>query len=80
MANTILNCISHEKTGPGLVTFGAALAGAKGKSSRLYALRLIRPADRASFVLEPKRVDVDGGAQLHDLMGWRLLSADQALL
>jgi len=49
---TALLCVSFERTGPALMTLGAAIAGSDPALTRVYALRLIRPANRASFVLE----------------------------
>lgn len=45
-------CVAFERSGPALVTLGAALCGCDEAKSRLYALRLVPPANRASFVLE----------------------------
>lgn len=47
---TVMMCVAYDRTGPGMVTVAGALAG-KGGAHRLYALRLIPHADRASFVL-----------------------------
>jgi Kef-type K+ transport system membrane component KefB/nucleotide-binding universal stress UspA family protein len=47
---TVLMCVAYDQSGPAMVTLASALA-AKGGSGGLYALRLIPPADRASFVL-----------------------------
>jgi nucleotide-binding universal stress UspA family protein len=52
---TAVVCVSREATGPGLLTFGAAVAGRAADRSRLYALRLLRPTERASFVLEQQQ-------------------------
>jgi K+:H+ antiporter len=46
---TVLLCVSYERSGPALVTLGGALAGHADDKARIYALRLIRPANRASF-------------------------------
>src|SRR5262245_21822036 len=46
---TALICVSFERSGPGLLTLGAAIAGTM--QSRLYALRLISPNNRASFAM-----------------------------
>ena len=54
-AFTALVCVSHERTGPGLITFGAAVTGKDAASARLFALRLLPPVDRASFVLDQRR-------------------------
>jgi Kef-type K+ transport system membrane component KefB/nucleotide-binding universal stress UspA family protein len=49
---TALVCVSNEKSGPGLCTMAAAIAGMNDSRSRVYALRLLPPTERASFVLE----------------------------
>jgi nucleotide-binding universal stress UspA family protein len=54
-AFTTLMCVADERTGPGLVTLGRALTGAGQDADRLYALHLIKPADRASFHLSQER-------------------------
>jgi nucleotide-binding universal stress UspA family protein len=59
---TIVMCVAYDRTGPGMMTLAAALAGQRPES-RLYALRLVRPADRASFVLGEK-----AGAQQSDAL------------
>ena len=52
---TALVCVAYERSGPGLVTLAAALAGKDDHKGRIYALRLQRAADRASFVLDHQR-------------------------
>lgn len=52
---TALVCVAYERSGPGLVSLAAALAGKDDRSGRIYALRLQRAADRASFVLDHQR-------------------------
>jgi Kef-type K+ transport system membrane component KefB/nucleotide-binding universal stress UspA family protein len=59
---TALACVAFERSGPGLVTLGAAIAGRDDAHSRLYALRLIPAANRASFVLE-HQIQADAAAQ-----------------
>lgn len=49
---TAVACVAFERSGPALVTVGAAIAGNDEERGRLYALRLVPPANRASFVLE----------------------------
>jgi len=49
---TVLTCVSFERSGPPLVTLGAALTGKNADRGRLYALRLVRPSEGSSFVLE----------------------------
>src|SRR5690606_11743848 len=44
---TVLVCVADARTGPGLVTLAAALT--RAEPSRLFALRLVRPAERGSF-------------------------------
>jgi nucleotide-binding universal stress UspA family protein len=53
---TVLMCVAYDRSGPGLVTVASALGA--GGEARLYALRLIPPTDRASFVLTQQD---DGG-------------------
>jgi Kef-type K+ transport system membrane component KefB len=48
-AYTVLLCVSYERSGPALVTLGGALAGQTDTRGRIYALRLVPPANRASF-------------------------------
>ncbi len=48
-AFTVLMCVAYDRSGPGMVTLAAALAGDRG--GLLYALRLVPPNDRSSFVL-----------------------------
>jgi len=45
-AFTILVCVAYEASGPAMLNVVAPLAG-----SRVYALQLVSPADRASFIL-----------------------------
>lgn len=44
---TVLMCVSLDRSGPGMVTLAAALAGKR--AARLYALRLLRASERSSF-------------------------------
>jgi nucleotide-binding universal stress UspA family protein len=44
-------CVAYDRSGPAMVTLAGALAGEAAGGDRLYALRLVPPADRASFVL-----------------------------
>lgn len=48
---TAIACVAFERSGPSLVTLGAALCGSDESKGRLYALRLVPPANRPSFVL-----------------------------
>ena len=50
-AFTTLMCVADGRTGPGMVTLGRALGG-PGAAERLYALHLIEPDNRASFILQ----------------------------
>ncbi|MDF2691669.1 MAG: potassium transporter [Labilithrix sp.] len=52
---TALVCVAYERSGPGLVTLAAALAGRDEQNGRIYALRLVRATDRATFVLDHQR-------------------------
>jgi len=54
-AFTTLMCVADERTGPGMITLGRALAGEGHDADKLYALHLIKPADRASFHLSQER-------------------------
>jgi nucleotide-binding universal stress UspA family protein len=51
-AFTVLACVSYERSGPGMIALAGALGDPPARGGRLYALRLVRPADRASFVLD----------------------------
>jgi nucleotide-binding universal stress UspA family protein len=59
---TALVCVSFEKSGAGLCTVAAAIAGPGRPDSRVYALRLVPPTDRASFVMEQQ----EGSALAHE--------------
>ena len=54
----LMLCVSHGQTGAGMVTLGKALTGGPQEPTELYALHLIPPSERASFLLrhppEPK--------------------------
>ncbi|HMJ14420.1 MAG TPA: cation:proton antiporter [Polyangiaceae bacterium] len=47
---TLVMCVAYDRTGPGMMSLAGALIGKKA-AHRLYALRLVPPADRASFVM-----------------------------
>jgi nucleotide-binding universal stress UspA family protein len=49
---TVLACVAYDRSGPGMVTVAGALLGRTDDQSRLYALRLVPPTGRASFVLQ----------------------------
>ncbi len=48
---TVLMCVAYDRSGPGMVTVAGALTGGTDDAHKLYALRLVAPNDRASFVL-----------------------------
>jgi len=48
---TVLMCVAYDRSGPAMVTVAGALTGDEANGGRLYALRLVPPTDRASFVL-----------------------------
>jgi len=51
---TVLLCVAFDRSGPAMVTLAAALVADRPIHNRLYALRLIRPTDRASFyIIDP---------------------------
>jgi nucleotide-binding universal stress UspA family protein len=51
---TILMCVAFDRSGPAMVTLASALVADQPVHNRLYALRLIRPTDRASFyIIDP---------------------------
>ncbi|WNG48038.1 cation/H(+) antiporter [Archangium minus] len=49
---TVLMCVSHGQAGAAMVTLGRALTQSPTEPSKLYALHLIRPTERASFHLK----------------------------
>lgn len=49
---TVLMCVSHGRSGPGLAMLSHALTSAEAKSTQVYALHLISSTDRASFHLK----------------------------
>jgi len=51
---TALVCVAYEQSGPALVRMAAAIAGRDTERGRIYALRLVRATDRASFVLDQR--------------------------
>ncbi|WP_224243121.1 cation:proton antiporter domain-containing protein [Hyalangium gracile] len=48
---SLMMCVSHGNTGPGMVTLANALMGVERDTSHLYALHLIPSSERASFHL-----------------------------
>ncbi|MCC6847187.1 MAG: cation:proton antiporter [Deltaproteobacteria bacterium] len=49
---TVLACVAYDRSGPGMVTVAGALLGRTDDRTRFYALRLVPPTGRASFVLQ----------------------------
>lgn len=64
---TVLMCVAYDRSGPAMVTVGGALAGDPAAGGRLYALRLVPPTDRASFVLR-QQAGADDAAALAPLL------------
>jgi nucleotide-binding universal stress UspA family protein len=56
---TALMCVAYDRSGPGMVTVAAALLGETDDRNRLYALRLLPPTGRASFVLAESQEERD---------------------
>ncbi len=56
---TVLACVAFERSGPAMATLGAALLGRDARN-RFYALRLVPPMERASFVLDQQHAPDDG--------------------
>ncbi|MDC0744437.1 cation:proton antiporter domain-containing protein [Polyangium mundeleinium] len=56
---TMVMCVADDRTGPGMVTLGSALGGSEA-AERLYALHLIEPDDRASFLLRQEHGSTAG--------------------
>jgi Kef-type K+ transport system membrane component KefB len=48
---TVLMCVAFDRSGPAMVTLTSALIADQPSHNRVYALRLIRPTDRASFYI-----------------------------
>jgi len=48
---TVLMCVAFDRSGPAMVKLASALVADQPQHHRLYALRLIRPTDRASFYI-----------------------------
>jgi Kef-type K+ transport system membrane component KefB/nucleotide-binding universal stress UspA family protein len=51
---TMVMCVADGRTGPGMISLGRALGDPMG-AERLYALHLIKPDNRASFVMSQER-------------------------
>jgi Kef-type K+ transport system membrane component KefB len=58
----VLMCVAYDRSGPGMVTLAAALLGETDEHRRLYALRLLPPTGRASFVLSQQHAERDAAA------------------
>jgi Kef-type K+ transport system membrane component KefB/nucleotide-binding universal stress UspA family protein len=58
---TVLMCVAFDRSGPAMVTLAGTLVASRNDHNRLYALRLIRPTDRASFYIIDK--DEETGLQ-----------------
>ena len=58
---TVLACVAFDRSGPGMATLAAALLG-EDENNRFYALRLVPPAERASFVLDQQQPPDDAAA------------------
>ena len=48
---TVLMCVAFDRSGPSMVKLASVLVADQPEHHRLYALRLIRPTDRASFYI-----------------------------
>jgi nucleotide-binding universal stress UspA family protein len=48
---TVLMCVAFDRSGPAMVNLASTLIADRNEHNRLYALRLIRPTDRASFYI-----------------------------
>ncbi|HEV8321762.1 MAG TPA: universal stress protein, partial [Myxococcota bacterium] len=57
----VLMCVSFDRSGPGMITFAAALVDRASARDRLFALRLVPPTDRGSFYIGTER-EPSGGA------------------
>lgn len=58
---TVLACVAFDRSGPGMATLASALLG-EDENNRFYALRLVPPAERASFVLDQQQPPDDAEA------------------
>ena len=73
---TVLMCVAYDRSGPGMVTFAGALTRDGTNGDRLYALRLVPPTDRASFVLRQQAGAEDATALAPLLERARLLGLE----
>ena len=64
----VLVCVASGRSGPGLVSLAGALRGGNGAPGEIEALHLLRPTDRASFILEQEQENDDTEAGLHPLL------------
>jgi Kef-type K+ transport system membrane component KefB/nucleotide-binding universal stress UspA family protein len=48
---TVLMCVAFDRSGPSMMRLASALVADQPQYHKLYALRLIRPSDRASFYI-----------------------------
>jgi Kef-type K+ transport system membrane component KefB/nucleotide-binding universal stress UspA family protein len=48
---TVLMCVAFDRSGPAMVNLASTLVADRPEHNRLYALRLVRPTDRASFYI-----------------------------
>ena len=64
---TVLMCVAFDRSGPAMVRLSGALVADHPEQHRLYALRLIRPTDRASFYIVGQE-DESGMAGLKPLL------------
>jgi Kef-type K+ transport system membrane component KefB/nucleotide-binding universal stress UspA family protein len=72
----VLMCVSLDRSGPGMVTLARALAPGRERGDRLYALRLVPPADRASQYVS-RETDVELADALSPLLDRaRMLEAE----
>jgi Kef-type K+ transport system membrane component KefB/nucleotide-binding universal stress UspA family protein len=64
----VLMCVAYDRSGPGMVTVASALLGETDERHRLYALRLLPPTGRASFVLSQQHPVEHDAAALEPLL------------
>lgn len=57
---TVLACVAYEGSAEAMLTVASALGGASSERRRIYALHLVPPADRASFVLSQHAGEASG--------------------
>jgi nucleotide-binding universal stress UspA family protein len=59
---TVLACVAYDRSGPAMATVAGALLGETDDRNRLYALRLVPPTGRASFVLSQQEPEPEATA------------------